>query len=468
MGNLAHTLHQENCGQQDANCNSNYQVKCYGEHESEHQHQDVALGSGLADADEGAPVAHIVSYHQKDCRDGGHRNQCRIGHQYQHNQQEHYCVHHTCDGSTAAVFDICGSTGDCAGCRNTAKQCGGNVTCALCYQLHIGTVAAADHTVSNYAGQKRFNCRQNRDGECVGEHGLRQLQGFAVELRQSQCRQTAFDGVESANGIYLHRQTGYHCNTHQNCDERSGNLLEEAGEHRPQDQYQQRYYTYHQCLPVEGGDVLNHAFQLFNGFYQRMFADNGQTQEILDLSHYDGQCNTCGKADGNGIRDELNQAAQTEHAHQNQQNTCHNGSQHQAFQAVCGNHARYDGSKCGGRAGNLHAAATQEGDDKACKNSGVDTHYGGHVGSDRQRDRKRKRDNGNDDTSHYVLTELGKGIIFHDRKQLRLEFVHGYLPHNVRQITTKVAHVDYYTPPVFVCQWKKRRFLRPFHPTFLA
>ena len=62
--------------------------------------------------------------------------------------------------------DVGGSSGDCAGRGQAAKQRGGDVGNTLGHELLSGTMTKARHAVGHHGGQQRLDAGQEGDGEC--------------------------------------------------------------------------------------------------------------------------------------------------------------------------------------------------------------------------------------------------------------------------------------------------------------
>ena len=58
------------------------EIKDYGKHEGENEHDDIERRFSFADRNEVTPFAHIVCYYEEDSRNNGHRDPCGIRHKH--------------------------------------------------------------------------------------------------------------------------------------------------------------------------------------------------------------------------------------------------------------------------------------------------------------------------------------------------------------------------------------------------
>ena len=121
------------------------------------------------------------------------------------------------------------------------------------------------------------------------------------------------------------------------------------------------------------------------------------------------------------MRHKADERTQLEHAHQDEQNTCHNGGQEQAVHTLSRHHTRHHGGKGGGGTRNLDAATAQQRHHKAGGDGGVHTALRRHAGRQRQGDGQRQGDNRHDDTGNQVTDQLPLSIPFQRRNNLRHE-----------------------------------------------
>ena len=167
IGLLAHALHEKDGCQHNAYLDSDHQVKYHCQYKGSHQHNNIALRRSAAQSHKLFPAAHIISYHKQNSCNGRHGDQRCIRHQHHQDQKKGHCMYHTRYRSTPTVFDIGCRSCNGTGSRNTAKQCGCNISCALGYQLLAGAVPASNHTICYYTGKQGLNGCQDRNGESV-------------------------------------------------------------------------------------------------------------------------------------------------------------------------------------------------------------------------------------------------------------------------------------------------------------
>ena len=136
-------------------------------------------------------------------------------------------------GGTPAIVNVGGGSrnGSCGG--YAAKQDRADIAHALRNKFHVAAVMRADHAVGNDAGKQRFDGCQHGDGKAVGKLFAEEL---GAELGNVQLGKGATDGVEIANGVYIHAQQVHHADAYEYGNERAGDL---PVEFRPQEQHHQ-------------------------------------------------------------------------------------------------------------------------------------------------------------------------------------------------------------------------------------
>ena len=347
-----------------------------------------------------APAAHVVGHLQQDGRDGGHRDQCGVGHEEDEHKQQHEGVHHAGDGRAAATLDVGGGAGDGARSRNAAEQDRTDVAHALRNELHVAAVVGRDHGVGHDARKQRLDSGQDGDGDAVGKLVAEELE---AELGHLELGKPRLDGVEVADGVHVHAEERHHDGTDDDGNERAGNLVVDA---RPENEDGQAHEAHEQSLPIEGGDVGDHSGELVGSVDRNRAGRIGEAQEVLDLADDDGDGDAGCKARGDGVRHEADEGAELEQAHQDEDHAGDKRGGHEALEAVGGDDTCDDGGKRSGGARNLHARTAKHGDEEAGDDGRVDAALGAHARGDGKRDGKRQRHDRHNDARDDVLRDL--------------------------------------------------------------
>ena len=195
-------------------------------------------------------------------------------------------MYHTGHRRASAIFNIGCRSCDCACRRNTSKQSRGNISGALGYQFHVRTMFSVNHTVCHHTGKQGLDSCQHRNGKCIG-HGC--LNGLKVKCRKMEGRQRIADSIEISNGRYLQRKELHHQDSHDDCDQRTRNFLENI---RRDDQNCQADRAHNQCIRIYRIDISDKCCQFFHGLDRFYPIRIGHTEEIFQLSDNDSHCNS--------------------------------------------------------------------------------------------------------------------------------------------------------------------------------
>ena len=203
-------------------------------------------------------------------------------------------------------------------------------------------------------------------------------------------------------------------------------------------------------MVIKAADACHKGLQLFHGLNGLHTGRICNAEEVLQLADYNGNCDTCGKAGGDSQGDKLDKSAKTTDTQQDKDNACKDRGGNQTVHAVFGNNACNNGGKGSGGSGNLHMAAAEKGDDKACDDGCVDTLFRAYAGGQSQCNGKGKCYDGNNNACHHIGGKLLFVIALHCLKNNGLKLVHFFVSPE-KTIFFKPNSRDY-IPPVFLCK----------------
>ena len=172
-GGLVGTLDEKDDRQQQSHLDSDREVEEHGQNERHNHHQEIRLRV-LGKPYDGAPLRHIITHHDQYTRQTRHRYQSDQRTKEQQYRHEHNSVHDTCHRGLATVVDIGHGTRDSTRSWDTAKEWHHHVRHTLSYQLGVGVVSIAYHTICHHSRQEGLNSAQHRDGESRREKTLHQ------------------------------------------------------------------------------------------------------------------------------------------------------------------------------------------------------------------------------------------------------------------------------------------------------
>lgn len=249
---------------------------------------------------------------------------------------------------------------------DAAEEHRGDVADALGHQLHVGAVMAADHGVGHHAGEQRLDGGQNGDGDAVGELVAEELQG---KLGHTEGGQGAVDDVEVADGADLKAESAHQRDARKQSHKRAGHALSHA---RPEEQYRQADNAHQTRLPVHRGEITHEGSQLLGRLHRNGVGRVGEAEEVLQLADGQRDGDTRREPSGDGEGDEADDGTQLEQTHENEQDARDNGGSNEALHAIGGHNAGHNGGE--GRRGtrDLHATATEERDEEAGDDGGVE------------------------------------------------------------------------------------------------
>ena len=257
-------------------------------------------------------------------------------------------------------------------------------------------MAILDHAVRHDSAQQRLDCAQhgNREGR---HHEIAQLvQAQGRRLERGQCLR---DAAEAAADRF-----------HGEIEQRDGHRTRDEYQHRPRHARGPALWPCKQG--GEGGHAQRHGRPLHRVEVFGQGADlrekfggqrpGLQAEKILDLRQEDQHRDAVGEADDDGQRNELDQHAQPEDAHRQQDAAGHEGADEQVRHAVLRDDAVDDDDEGAGRAADLHARAAERGDDEAGDDGREDAGFRRDTGGDGKRHRERQRDDADGDAGHRV------------------------------------------------------------------
>ncbi len=153
LGVLGYATQEEDYSKQQAELDSDGQIKDYRQEECHKQHGDVAA-MGVEYGHQRAPAAHIVCHYYQHCCQTGHRDMVDKRHGKQEYKQQYGGVYDSGHGRTSAVADIGHSAGYGACDGDAAEERHYHIGRALTDKLGIGIGMAAGDAVGHGGGQQ--------------------------------------------------------------------------------------------------------------------------------------------------------------------------------------------------------------------------------------------------------------------------------------------------------------------------
>ena len=220
------------------------------------------------------------------------------------------------------------------------------------------------------------------------------------------------DGIERTRNLVEHRHAAHgHRSAHDERDARHGS---------------------HQIAPRQRGAVLPVAHQLAHEVARRLERHHqGLAVAVVDGNALRVECHLleaehvaqlCGEnrhgdarreADDDGIRDELDDRAEAEHAHQHEQHAGQQRGHRETRDAIL--RARHDAvnddDERARRPAYLHTAAAEQRDDEAGHDGRDDALLGRHAAGDAEGDGKRQRHDTHDDAGQHILPQLLAAVV---------------------------------------------------------
>ena len=187
--------------------------------------------------------------------------------------------------------------------------------------------------------------------------------------------------------------------------QRTGNTL---GDIRHTDTYQKREKAYAECPPV--GVKMVGVIDPFVDEVRR-YVGQTETEEIVHLGGENRDGYTRCESDNNRIGDELDDRAEVEQTHNNEDDTCHNRGDSQSGKTILLDDAVDDDNKSAGGTAYLHFAAAKKRDDESGDDGRDKSFSGADSGRDTEGDGKRDSYDTDDDAGESVLGKLRACVV---------------------------------------------------------
>ena len=143
---------------------------------------------------------------------------------------------------------------------------------------------------------------------------------------------------------------------------------------------------------------------------------HGQTQQVFNLCGEDGDRDTACESYHNRVGYVLDDGAQSQHAQQDEKNSCHQCGNGQPLHSILLDDAidNHDEGTCG--TANLHLRTSEERDGQTGYDGGDDALLRAHTTGDAKGNGQRQRNNANNDAGHQVGYE-GLLVVVLDGRQ---------------------------------------------------
>ena len=319
-------------------------------------------------------------------------------------------------GRAAAVVDVGHGAGDGSRGRNAAEERREEVGGTLRDELRVRVVAVAHHTVGHGGREQRFDGTEDGDRERRGEEAPH---GLPVDLRQARCRQLGTDGEAVADGVDAfdagvgaeqpdgegHRDDGR---------ERSRDAAHQLGR---EDDDEDTDDAHGRVPEPESAEVAEVERPFADEVSRDGFAAEVEPEEIGDLRGEDRNGDSGRESDDDRVGDELDDRAQPEGAHCDEQSARHERGDQQTRFAVLLDDAVDDDDEGARGAADLHAAAAQQRDDESGDHGRDDTLLGRDARGDAEGDGQRQGDDADDDAGHEIGGEIRARVVFQGLEQ---------------------------------------------------
>ena len=316
---VVHAHQEEDAGNDEAELDGDRQVEDHGQEERDEKRRLVGERH-RAQAQELAPVAHVPGHEDEDGGKRAERDVARKRGGGEDHDEKRDGVDHARDGREGAGLDVRDGTGDCAGGGDAAEERNDHVGDALAHQFLIGVVAVVGHRVGHAGAQQAFNGTEHGDRDHRAE---KLLGGVPLEVGDLQAR----EGLRNAAELGADRFDG-----------KAEDRDDDRGEHEDDDGAGQ---VGEPALPLRAAHLIALGPELDDEEARKRKAEgpridradvvddrvdlaeevgghlgDGEAEEVLDLLQADHDRNAVREADHDRYGDELDEAADLEEAHQ--------------------------------------------------------------------------------------------------------------------------------------------------------
>ena len=276
----------------------------------------------------------------------------------------------------------------------------------------------ADDTVGHRGREQTLDSTEDGDGQGRTHKSFQRLptqfghRGFG-QLRTD--AETVADGLDGGHaGVVLEQQ----CNDGDDDDgnERTGHFLTEF---RRQYDDADADQTHKRAPQVDITEITEIGTPFCKEFSRILV--HCHTEEILNLCGEDGDGDTAGETHHDGVGDVLDDGAQTKHAQEDEEHTCHQRGDGQSLYAILMDDAIDDDDEGTRRTANLHLRTTEGRNDETGYDGRENTLFGRYTRSNTECDGKRQCHDTNDDTCHDVGRKCFLVVMTNCREEFRLE-----------------------------------------------
>ena len=345
----------------------------------------------------------------------------------------------TCHGGASAVVDVGHGASDGSRSGDTSEERAHHVGDTLSHELLVAVVLVADDTVGHGSREERLDGSEHGNHECgrheLGEHlpcdawhlglGHVGIYGEAVS--------DGLDGGHSGIVLEEQRHDGHHDDGH----ERSGELLADL---RCVDDDEDATDTDEQGPDVHGAEVLEVDHPLADKVGRHL--GNLHAEEVLDLCCEDGQRDTAREAHDDGVRDVLDDGTHAQHAHEDEEDTRHEGGDDESVHTIVGDDAEDDDDERSRGTADLYLATSEDRDEQARDDGCDDTLLGCYARGYTKGDGQWQGYDTYDDTGHKVGHERSLVVSLEAREQLGLKIKEF---HTIKCLYTNTLYNDAYT-----------------------
>ncbi len=296
-------------------------------------------------------------------------------------------MQHAGDRTARAGADIGRGARDGAGDADAAEQRRADIGKALRHQLAIGAMPAAGHAVGDHRRQQRLDGAEQREGDRVGQHGLRLLQRERRQRRQRQFPRNAAEA--GADGLDRQREAPRRRAPRRATAIRMPGQFGRSRLSTTMSAMLTAATATAEELAVGSPRASAASFGISSPGSLRRQRD---AEQILELAGEDDDGDAGGEADRHRIGNELDVGAEPQEARGDQDDAGHQRREDHAIDAVAFGGQRHQHDEGAGRSADLKPAAAEQRHDEAADHGGVESAIRRHAGGDGDRHRQRQRD----------------------------------------------------------------------------